>query len=270
MDKKMRWTPLLTLMAVGTSCVTSRPNMTFAENVVVAHRGAWKKNDLPENSIAALREAIDLGCTGAEFDVWMTADDSLVVNHDAHFNKLPIEETNYADLLDFDLSNGEKIPTLREYIRAGMRGNETTRLVCEIKPSTVSGERGKSIGERAYRLIEALGAQDRTVYISFDYGILQHLLTLNPKVPTQYLNGEKSPEELRAAGIQGADYHFSVFKKHPEWVEQAKANGIALNAWTVNQAADMDRLLGEGFDYITTNEPELLFERIQKFNSTSR
>ncbi len=267
----MRSILCLAFLAVTTSCVTSRPDMNkFADNVVVAHRGAWKENDLPENSIAALREAIRLGCTGSEFDVWMTADDSLVVNHDAHFNKLAIEETNYADLLAFDLSNGEKLPTLREYIRAGMRDNETTRLICEIKPSTVSGERGKDIGERAYKLIEEMGAQDRTVYISFDYGILQHLLTLNPKVPTQYLKGEKSPEELRADGIQGMDYHFSVFKKHPEWVERAKKNGIVLNAWTVNTAADMDRLLGQGFDYITTNEPELLMERIKLYNGTSR
>jgi len=244
--------------------------MKFADNVVVAHRGAWKKNDLPENSIAALREAIKLGCTGSEFDVWMTADDTLVVNHDADFNKLPIEQTNYADLLAFQLSNGEKIPTLREYIVAGMRDNKATRLVCEIKPSTVSQERGKDIAERAVKLIQALGAQDKVVYITFDYVMIEHIHSLVPEVPAQYLNGDKSPAELRAAGIQGADYHFSVFKKHPEWVAEAKANGIVLNAWTVNEAADMDRLLAQGFGYITTDEPELLFERIQAFKKSAR
>ncbi|GHB78578.1 glycerophosphodiester phosphodiesterase [Persicitalea jodogahamensis] len=250
--------------------MVSRRGDSFADNVVVAHRGAWKMNNLPENSIAALRQAIALGCTGAEFDVWMTADDSLVVNHDAHFNKLAIEQTNYADLLTFKLSNGEKLPTLREYIQAGMRDNSSTRLVCEIKPSTVSKERGKAVAGRAVKLIQELGAQDRVVYITFDYDMILHIHSLVPEVPAQYLNGDKSPEELRAAGIQGADYHFSVFKKHPEWVAQAKENGIVLNAWTVNEVADMDRLLAQGFEYITTNEPELLLERIRIHKNTTR
>ena len=66
---------------------------------------------------------------------------------------------------------------------------------------------------------------------------------------------------MRADGIQGIDYHFSVYRKQPEWVEQAQQNNLVLNAWTVNRAAVMDRLLTQGFDYITTNEPELLLDR---------
>ncbi len=114
-------------MMVSTSCVISRHDSRFAENVVVAHRGAWKKNALPENSIASLRQAIALGCTGSEFDVRMTADDSLIINHDPRYHDLPIEQTNYADLLAFKLSNGEELPTQREYILARMRDNKTTR-----------------------------------------------------------------------------------------------------------------------------------------------
>ena len=72
--------------------------LAFADNIVVAHRGAWKKNKLPENSIASLKHAIGLKCTGSEFDVRMTADDSLIINHDPDYNKLLIEKTKYADL----------------------------------------------------------------------------------------------------------------------------------------------------------------------------
>ena len=61
----------------------------------------------------------------------------------------------------------------------------------------------------------------------------------------------------------GLDYHYSVFKKHPEWVKEAKDNNIVLNAWTVNTAKDMKWLIENKFDYITTNEPELLFELIK-------
>jgi glycerophosphoryl diester phosphodiesterase len=85
---------------------------------------------------------------------------------------------------------------------------------------------------------------------------------INPKAATQYLKGDLSPEQLKADGITGADYHFSVFQKHPEWIENAKKNGIALNAWTVNEEADMKWLLQQKFDYITTNEPELLLSTV--------
>ncbi|MBI5858053.1 MAG: family 16 glycosylhydrolase [Sphingobacteriales bacterium] len=235
----------------------------YEKNPVIAHRGAFKKNNFPENSIASLKEAIRLKCSGSEFDVRMTADDSLILNHDPDYNILPVEKTNYADLIAFKLSNGEKLPTLREYILAGLENNTSTKLVCEIKPSTISKERGKEIAARVLRLFKQLRAEQYVVYISFDYDILKEIIRLNPNAITQYLNGEKTPEQLKANGIAGADYHFSVFKYHPDWIESARKNGIILNAWTVNEAADMDWLLANGFDFITTNEPELLFERIK-------
>jgi len=67
----------------------------FADNVVVAHRGAWKSNNFPQNSIASLKQAITLGCTGSEFDVRMTSDNVLIVTHDSDYNELDIEESTY-------------------------------------------------------------------------------------------------------------------------------------------------------------------------------
>ena len=228
----------------------------FAPNPVIAHRGAFKKNGFPENSIASLKEAIGLGCTGSEFDVRMSADDSLIINHDPHYHELDIEKTNFRELIAYRLSNGEILPTLRQYLQAGMENNKTTRLVLEIKPSATK-ERGRQIAEKVLQLVKELKATSLVVYISFDYDILKKLLELDRNVSTQYLNGEIAPEQLKADGISGADYHFSVFQKHPEWIASAKSNGILLNAWTVNEEKDMRWLLENKFDFITTNEPEL-------------
>jgi beta-glucanase (GH16 family)/glycerophosphoryl diester phosphodiesterase len=258
---------LLVACVIITSCtavVKNTSTLNFTDNAVIAHRGAFKKNKLPENSIAALKEAIRLQCAGSEFDVRMTADDSLIINHDPDYNKLPIETTTYADLIKYKLSNGEKLPTLREYILAGLENNSSTRLVCEIKPSTISKERGEIIAAKVVHLFRALKAQRNVTYISFEYSILKKTISINPKAITQYLNGDKTPLQLKADGITGADYHFSVFKNHPEWIETAKANKIVLNTWTVNDPVDMDWLLANEFDFITTNEPELLFEKEQK------
>jgi len=225
-------------------------------NHIVAHRGAFKKNGFPENSIASLKEAIRLGCAGSEFDVRMSADDSLVINHDPTHNKLEIEKTNYAELIQHPLSNGEKLPTLREYLLAGVENNTHTDLVLEIKPSGLGAERAQKIVDRVVDLVKELKPPYRIVYISFDYNMCLHLLKRMPKAHVQYLNGDKTPDQLKEAGIRGMDYNFSVFKKHPEWITRAKELGIVLNVWTVNDLTMMQGFLDQGFDLITTNEPE--------------
>src|SRR5688572_12784132 len=109
----MKATSIIFLLILGLSCTNTRKSVIdvqFAKNPVVAHRGAFKKNGFPENSIAALKEAIRLKCTGTEFDVRMTADDSLIINHDPHYQKLEIEKTSYQDLAKVPLSNGEVLP----------------------------------------------------------------------------------------------------------------------------------------------------------------
>ena len=58
--------------------------------------------------------------------------------------------------------------------------------------------------------------------------------------------------------------HFSVFKKHPEWIKECHDLGMKVNAWTVNDAKDMERLISQGVDFITTNEPVLLQEILKK------
>jgi glycerophosphoryl diester phosphodiesterase len=203
-----------------------------------------------------LKEAIRLGCAGSEFDVRMSADDSLVINHDPTHNKLEIEKTIYAELIQHLLSNGEKLTTLREYLVAGSENNKHTDLVLEIKPSGLGSERAQKIVDRVVDLVKELKPPYRIVYISFDYNMCLHLLKRIPKAHVQYLNGDKTPDQLKEAGIRGMDYNFSVFKKHPEWITRAKELGIVLNVWTVNDLTMMQGFLDQGFDLITTNEPE--------------
>jgi beta-glucanase (GH16 family) len=94
-------------------------------------------------------------------------------------------------------------------------------------------------------------------------------ITKISKTKTQYLGGNLSPNEIKSDGINGVDYHIKVFKDHPQWIVSAKEKGIILNAWTVNKTEDIDWFLANEFDYITTDEPELLFERI-KSSPTSK
>lgn len=229
------------------------------KNPVVAHRGAWKSQQLPENSIAALRHAIDLGCAGSEFDVHMTADDSLIISHDPHHHGLEIENHTYDQLKEYRLANQEELPTLQQYLEAGAGNNSGTQLVIEIKPSAKGKDRAAFIVTRVYQLVKKLHMEHKVSFISFDLGMLLVLVSLDKNTITQYLNGDLSPDQLKQMHISGLDYHFSVFKKHPEWILQAKKNDLLLNTWTVNNEAEMQFFLQAGFDFITTNEPEQLF-----------
>lgn len=238
--------------------------IVFANNKVIAHRGAWKKNNLPQNSIAALKQAITLNCTGSEFDVRMTSDNILIVTHDADYNNLIIEENTYADLAKHKLSNGEILPTFKQYLLAGMQDNTSTGLVCEIKPSKIKG-RNVLIAGKVLEIVKELNAESFILsYISFSYEILNKIKELDSNAKTQYLDGSKTPAVLKNDGITGLDYAVFKLKNKPEWIESAKKLDLVLNAWTANSNDDIDWLLANDFNFITTDEPELLFERIKQ------
>lgn len=237
---------------------------------VIAHRGAWKKNGHPQNSLASLRNAIEMKAGGSEFDVRITVDDSLVINHDPDYNRMAIVKTPYSVLVQFRLPNGEKLPTLREYITEGIRNNNTTKLICELKSSGAGKERNIYMTERSVQLARELNALNCISWISFDYDIVKRLSELLPEAEVFYLNGDLPPLELKKASIKGAGYNYSVFRKKPEWIDEAKKEGILLNVWTVNNESDMDFFISKGFDYITTDEPELLMEKLKEYSREKR
>ncbi len=232
------------------------------KNQVIAHRGAWKNNNFPQNSIASLNEAIRLGCYGSEFDVWMTADHVLVVNHDPEFQGITIEKAKYEELLTKTMSNGEKIPTLEAYLKAG-KLQKTTKLILEIKPSLISKERGIEVTNKCVAMVKKLGLTEWTEYISFDYDYCKRILELLPKAKVAYLKGEISAEQLKKDKLTGVDYHYSVYQKDG-WIENAHQVGLTVNAWTVNTVPEIQWLLAHQADFITTNEPELVFEELKK------
>ncbi len=235
----------------------------FLHNNVIAHRGAWKNTGAPQNSLQSLKAAIALGCAGSETDLHMTEDSALVINHDPVWAGLPVQKSTLSDLQKTKLSNGETLPLLQDFLKT-VQQQRSTKLILEIKPSEKGREWANATIKRVIEKVHEMQAQAWMVYISFDYEILKEILKREPSANVQYLNGDKSPEQLKQDGIQGADYHYSVFQKHPDWIESAKKNNIALNAWTVNEEKDLNWFLENDFDFITTNEPELLLEKNRK------
>jgi len=234
----------------------------FIRNSVIAHRGAWKNTGVAENSIAALQQAIRLGCQGSEFDVHMSVDSVPVINHDPTIQGQTIYTSSSAKLLALKLASGENMPSLESFLKAGMTQNNT-KLILEIKP-TINKERALQLTKKVMDVVIKLKAQAWIDYISFDYAICMELMRLDPYVRVAYLNGDKSPEMLAADKLWGLDYNQSVYQKNPDWIAQAKQKGLTINAWTVNDLALLKSFLDQKIDLITTNEPELLLKMITK------
>jgi glycerophosphoryl diester phosphodiesterase len=234
----------------------------FIRNSVIAHRGAWKNTGVTENSIAALQQAIRLGCQGSEFDVHMTVDSVLVINHDPTIQGQTIHTSTSAQLLALKLPSGENMPSLESFLKAGMTQNNT-KLILEIKP-TINKERALQLTKKVVDVVKKLKAQAWIDYISFDYEICMELMRLDPHARVAYLNGDKSPEMLAADKLWGLDYNQSVYQKNPDWIAQAKQKGLTINVWTVNNPALLKSFIDQKIDFITTNEPELLLKMINK------
>ena len=244
---------------------------------IVAHRGYWKDN--AENSIASLREAQHFGCWGSEFDLHLTADDQVVVHHDRTIDGLDIQKSTFSEIREKKLANGEPVPTLAEYMAQAAHSRDCMPVL-ELKPQD-SPEREDILIRKC---LEALRPAPRNippeyaaylrspqptqvVFISFSRHICQELARLAPGYTVQYLEGDLSPAQLHAEGINGLDYHYSVFYQHPEWVQEAHELGMSVNAWTVDNPEDIRKMRDLGVDQITTNDPaltqQILWENIK-------
>ena len=223
-----------------------------AQTQVIAHRGFWKTEGSAQNSIAALEKAAEERLYGSEFDVQVTLDGKLIVNHDAKFQGFVIAETPFKELKKIKLKNGEKLPTLKKYLKAGKK--QDIQLILEIK-SHKSKEVEDKMAADIVKMVTKMGLQKQVEYIAFSLNICEQLAKLTPESEIAYLNGNLPPAELKKKGINGIDYNQKVLEKHPEWVEEAHRLGMKVNVWTVNKEDMMRKFIDMKVDYITTDYP---------------
>lgn len=85
---------------------------------VIAHQGHWRAAEGASNSIRGLEEAVRLELDGVELDVRKSADDSLVLCHDAYHGGYQVATSTFEELRTVRLADGSLIPTLFEYLQA--------------------------------------------------------------------------------------------------------------------------------------------------------
>ena len=233
---------------------------------IIAHRGYWKSEGSAQNSITALMKADSIGVYGSEVDILISADGVPVVNHDAtvtlHGKQLRVEETPFNVLRQVKLSNGEPLPTVKEYLDAFEKCKKT-KLIIEFKPHEKK-EREVELAQKVIEMVHQRGLQDKVEYISFGIHFLQLVRQLDPQAKVYYLNGDMSPGVLSTMGVAGPDYNYNVLFQRPQWVKEAHELGQKVNVWTVNRSEDIQTAIDLKVDFITTDEPLLVKEILQK------
>ncbi len=242
---------LLSALLIASSAVA----ISAAKPKVIAHRGYWTAPGSAQNSIRSLVKADSIGCYASEFDVWMTSDGVMVVNHDPTINGIEIQKTPAERVLVQKLANGEYIPTLEQYLQTAKKLN--TRLVLELK-TFEKRSMEKEAAQKAVDMIKKFGLEDRTDYIVFSKNAFDDFIKIAPNANVYFLNGDYVPGQIKHMKGAGIDYYIGIMKQHPEWIKECHDKGLEVNVWTVNDPADMQWCIDQGVDYITTNDPEKL------------
>lgn len=225
---------------------------------IVAHRGFWQceEGGGSTNSLASLAAAAAGGFIGSELDINLTKDGRIIVSHGPNIGDMNIADNDFATLSAQLLPNGQRRPSLEEYLALAKKKSKKTRLVIEVKPQSTP-ELEDRLLDKCIDLIKDAGllSPKRVCFISFSVHVCERIAAELPEFTNQYLGGDLSPLELFRKGINGLDYHYSVFYRNPDWIPMAKARRMSVNVWTVNTKEDMEKVIGMGIDMITTDDP---------------
>ncbi|MBI3286659.1 MAG: hypothetical protein HYZ68_01290, partial [Chloroflexi bacterium] len=234
--------------------------------LILGHKGAPQV--APENTLASLRVALELGADGVEFDVRPCRSGELVVIHDESVDRTTngrgrVSSLSLSQLKALDAGSwfhprfeGERIPTLEVALEVA-----SSASLIDIELKVDVRRRRAHIGRRALGIVAERGLLDRVLFSSFDPFVLWHLRHLDPRVRTGLLLAPRRQAAWMRAWRMG-ETSFDVLCPHhqmlnPEFVGRARANGYGLLVWTISEPAEMRRLAQLGIDGLITDRPDL-------------
>lgn len=223
---------------------------------MIAHRGLSGLER--ENTCAAFVAAGNRSYFGIETDIHRTSDGRFVVFHDDTTQRLAdlewnVEEHSMEELrtlrlkdMDGNTRGDLVLPTLEEYIRICKKYGKTA--VLELKNPFAEADI-----QTVVEIIRQEGWLDHTIFISFYLNNMICLRALLPEQPLQYLVREFNDQVAEKLVKYNLDLDILYRNLTEEQVKQVHSLGHLVNVWTVDEAADGERLIGMGVDFITSN-----------------
>jgi glycerophosphoryl diester phosphodiesterase len=261
------------------------PAIGTGRPMVFAHRGGAAL--APENTQAAFDQALALGVDGFELDVRLARDGVAVVHHDARLDRTtndagPIAARTAAELARVDAgarfglngrwpfrNRGIGVPTLADVFVRYPRSH----VIVELKDDT------EALARAVVADVAQAGAEDRVVIGSFGRRVLGAVRRLAPHLATGATRSEVRMalyrSRCRLPVLRPRYQAFQVPERSgattivtPRFVADAARAGVAVQVWTVDDPADMVRLLDWGVLGIITDRPDIgvavVADRIQQ------
>jgi len=263
----MRTSDLYSVVMSGTRMCPEVERCRYMTKIF-AHRGASAY--APENTIAAFSLAEQMGADGVELDVQMTSDGEIVVIHDETVDRTTngqgwVKDLTLAQIKRFDASMGneeyagERIPTLDEVFDCLAESQMMINI--EIKDSQVLYP---ELAEKVLEMIDERDWEYRINLSSFNHMTLAHIRQIGSLAYTGVLFQDVLYEPWNYAHQLWATAlhpHFLYVDTVQNLIEEAHNSLLEINTWTVNEVADIDRMLARGVDGIITNYPDRALER---------
>lgn len=242
----------------------------------IAHRGG--ASEAPEHTLLAYQRALESGADVLELDVHLSRDGELIVLHDTTVDRTTDGEGAIADLtleeiraldagyrysrdgVDFpERGKGHRIPTAREVFDAF----PDAPYVIELKP------RGEATASALIALVREYQLENRTIIASADGPTIRFVRASAPELLTSFSLDEGfefMEEPLESFGLYSPPSHFLQLPYgtiDDAMLEKARARGVHLQAFTVNNEEEMKRLIEAGINGIMTDRPSLLHDLLR-------
>ncbi|MFB7798299.1 glycerophosphodiester phosphodiesterase [Isoptericola sp. NPDC056134] len=232
---------------------------------VVAHRGA--SADAPQNTLAAIDLAGEVGAAMVEIDVHLSADGVPVVIHDGTVDATTdgtgeVRSRTRDELQGLDAGSwfgpefaGQRIPTLAEVLDVVAR-HPGLGVLCEYKGRWSADDVAVTM-----RVLDDPGMDGRLIVQGFDPETVAALRDVAPQVPRSLLvehPREGLPALLAALHAAAVSPGVALIADDPDLVPTAHAAGLRVFGWTANDEPAWRTLVDAGVDGIITDRPAAL------------
>ena len=221
--------------------------------VCFGHRGAC--GYAPENTLRAFDLAIQQGAQGIELDVQQVGNE-LLVFHDKTLNRITngtgwVTDFPVPVLRALDAGGGERIPLLSEVLALV---NQRVCVNIEIKDHQSAEAVAHLV---THHVQQHQWSYEAFLVSSFDFDQLRRVHNANPAIPLGVLCENSLDEALAFAGEHGAfSMHPSLTCVNESFVEQAHGAGFKVYVFTVNERADVARMIAWGVDGVFSDVPD--------------
>ena len=223
---------------------------------ITAHRGSSKH--APENTMAAIEEAIGEMADYSEIDVQLSKDGVPVVCHDLNLSRVAgvdvsLKNLTFDELEQLDVGShfssrfeGEKIPSLEEVLEA-CKGR--IRLNIELKSIGTKSPLPEVVTE----MIKEMGMEDQCVITSVSLDYLKRVKEADPELKTGYILAAAYGSYYKNEFVDFISIRSSLVTK--KQIQAAHEYGKAIHVWTVNSRSEIEQMALMGVDNIITDYP---------------